>query len=112
MILWAGAINPVCHDVYPKIKDLSACLRKGDKPMRSFILICLLLSFSPAWAKKTLPCKITVEYFNKIGTKTIKTYEISARSKQVCTKRANLYRTNSTPQEVDQKKVSVKWLGK
>lgn len=82
--------------------------------MRSILLLILLFlfPFSAFSADPKKHCEINVKYFYKTGATGIKKYKLVAKSKENCVQKSNLYRENSTPQNVKKKEVSVKWTGK
>lgn len=56
-------------------------------------------------------CEISVRYFHKTGSESVKSYQLTANSKTDCEKKSKLYKENSTPNNVNKKEVKVKWLG-
>lgn len=64
-----------------------------------------------AEVKTAKNCEINVKYFYKTGADEVKTYNLVAKSKSDCEKKSNLYKDNTTPNQVEKKEVEVKWRG-
>lgn len=82
--------------------------------MSKMMVVCIFFLISPIIfsAEKNKSCEIHIKYSHKTGAESDKIFRLFAKTKSDCEKKSKLYKENLTSNQVNEKSVSVKWLGK